>query len=88
MSSPRVGTTLWPRQDDYPGECGGCQRQGRSVGSYTIVDTTHVLHTGTIVHEAIHAFGAKDLYRAATVQLSNHAVGHVGHHGHEQRDRV
>lgn len=73
---PEVGTTLWPRQDDYPGELWvGARGKAARVGSYTIVDTTHVLHTGTIVHEAIHAFGAKDLYRAATVQLSNHAVG-------------
>lgn len=73
---PEVGTTLWPRQDDYPGELWvGAKGKAARVGSYTIVDTTHVLHTGTIVHEAIHAFGAKDLYRAATVQLSNHAVG-------------
>lgn len=73
---PEVGTTLWPRQGDYPGELWvGARGKAARVGSYTIVDTTHVLHTGTIVHEAIHAFGAKDLYRAATVQLSNHAVG-------------
>lgn len=71
-----VGTTLWSRQDDCPGELWvGARGKAARVGSYMIVDTMHVLYTGTIVHEAIHAFGAKDLHRAATVQLSNHAVG-------------
>lgn len=73
---PEVGSTLWPRQDDYPGELRvGAQGKSVRVGSYTVVDTAHILSTGIIVHETLHVFGAKDLYRANSQQLSNLPVG-------------
>ena len=74
--APAVGSTLWPRHDDYPGDLRvGAAGKSARVGSYTIVDTTHIKYTGTIIHEAIHAFGGRDLYRFNSLQLSNHAVG-------------
>lgn len=74
--TPAVGSALWPHQDDYPGDLRvGATGASARVGSYTVIDTTHVLYTGTIVHEAIHAFGGKDLYRTTSLQLSNQPVG-------------
>lgn len=74
--TPAVGSALWPHQDDYPGDLRvGATGASARVGSYTIIDTTHVLYTGTIIHEAIHAFGGKDLYRTTSLQLSNQPVG-------------
>lgn len=74
--APAVGSALWPHQNDYPGDLRvGASGASARVGSYTIIGTTHIQYTGTIVHEALHAFGARDLYRTTSLQLSNHAVG-------------
>lgn len=74
--APAVGSALWPHQDDYPGDLRvGATGASARVGSYTIIDTTHVQYTGTIIHEALHAFGGKDLYRTTSLQLSDQPVG-------------
>lgn len=74
--TPAVGSALWPHQNDYPGDLRvGASGASARVGSYTIIGTTHIQYTGTIVHEAIHAFGGKDLYRTTSLQLSNQPVG-------------
>lgn len=76
--APQVGSPLWPHKGDFTGSgSAGSGNRAISVGSYTMVDTSHLLSTGTIVHETLHAFGAKDLYRAGVQldQMGNRPVG-------------
>ena len=77
-SAPVIDSPLWPHKADYTGS-GRIGAEGRAVrvGTYTMVDTSHGVSTGTIVHETIHAFGAKDLYRAGakTEDAANRPVG-------------
>lgn len=77
-SAPVIDSPLWPHKADYTG-AGRIGAEGRAVrvGTYTMVDTSHGVSTGTIVHETIHAFGAKDLYRAGakTEDAANRPVG-------------
>ncbi len=67
-SSPKDGTSpFWPRRFDIGSEVyltGGGSRL--RTGSFTVVDTSHLLGAGTIIHETMHAFGARDLYRAGS----------------------
>ena len=66
--APKDGASpLWPRRSDIGSETylvGGGSRV-RAVG-FTLVDTSHLQGAGTVIHETIHAFGAKDLYRAGS----------------------
>lgn len=64
--SPTTGSPLWPHEADY----GGSLRVGQGVkavkvGTYTLVDSGRLANgtVGTVIHETLHAFGAKDLYR-------------------------
>ena len=64
--APSSGSSpFWPRRSDISTPTyltGG----GKSVQAvcFTVVDTTHLLAPGTVIHETLHVFGAKDLYRA------------------------
>lgn len=77
-AAPAIGSPLWPHKGDFTGS-GKVGSQGRAirVGSYTMISTAHLLSTGTIVHETLHAFGAKDLYRAGarSNDVGNRPVG-------------
>lgn len=55
---------LWPRMANL-GSHVTLGRPGFSAKAYTytMVDTGHLVSVGTVVHETMHALGAKDLYR-------------------------
>lgn len=77
-AAPAQGSPLWPHKGDFTGRGRiGSGTRSAAVGTYTMVDTSHAISTGTIIHETIHAFGAKDLYRAGakTEDVGNRPVG-------------
>lgn len=65
--APTLGSPLWPHAATFTGSGGiGSGAKATKVGSYTMVDSSRVrLGSGTIIHETMHSFGAKDLYRNA-----------------------
>lgn len=71
-----TASAAYPRQMEYGGSLFvGSGTRAVPVRSYTVVDTSHLISTGTIVHETLHAFGAKDLHRSQALSSTNHAVG-------------
>ena len=64
--SPTTGSPLWPHEADYGGNLTvGQGAKAVKVGTYTLVDSGRLANgtVGTVIHETLHAFGAKDLYR-------------------------
>lgn len=66
-NAPTLGSPLWPHAATFTGSAGiGSGGKAVKVGSYTMVDSSRArLGSGTIIHETLHTFGAKDLYRSA-----------------------
>lgn len=62
--TPDLSSALWPKCSNIGSDVVLGSSGAVKASSYTLVDTTH-LFVGTIVHETLHSFGAKDLYRAA-----------------------
>lgn len=75
-NAPTTASAAYPRQMEYGGSLFvGSGTRAVLVRSYTVVDTSHLISTGTIVHETLHTFGAKDLHRSQALSSANHAVG-------------
>lgn len=62
--TPALGSALWPKCSNIGSSVALGSSGTVKASGYTLVDTTH-LYPGTIAHETLHSFGAKDLYRAA-----------------------
>lgn len=77
--TPAQGSPLWSHKGDFTGAGRvGSGARSAKVGTYTMVASSGMrLSVGTVVHETIHAFGAKDLYRAGakTDDAANRPVG-------------
>ncbi|WP_251157765.1 hypothetical protein [Caniella muris] len=61
-TAPAVGDPCWPRHATLGTPMGLGASSVRAFG-YTLVDTSHLLGVGTVAHETLHVFGARDLYR-------------------------
>ncbi len=76
-SVPQVGDACWPRRSNL-GAPASLGSSGVRAFDYTLVDTTHLAGVGTVAHETLHVFGARDLYRGGSAEISQGSNMPVG----------
>ncbi|MEY8436296.1 hypothetical protein AAK967_00905 [Atopobiaceae bacterium 24-176] len=76
-SAPQVGDACWPRHSNL-GAAVSLASSNVKAFDYTLVDTTHLMGVGTLAHETLHVFGARDLYRGGSGTISQGSNMPVG----------